>query len=130
MARVGAIIFGLFGAVALLLALLGVYGVKAYAVTQRTREIGIRMAIGGQRGDVLALILTQGALQIGFAVAVGLLLSLAAGKVLAKLLYQVSPTDPLAFGISAAVISGAALIACYVPARRAAKVDPITALRA
>jgi putative ABC transport system permease protein len=129
LARVGAIIFGLFGAIALSLALLGVYAVKAYTVAQRTREIGIRMAIGAQRHDVLALILKQGAWQILFAVAAGALLALAAGKVLAKLLYQVSPADPLALGGSAAVLAVAALLACYLPARRATKVDPMIALR-
>ena len=130
MARMGAILFGLFGAIALLLAVVGVYGVKAYAVAQRTREIGIRMAVGAQPGDVFALLLKQGAVQVLVAVGIGLLLALGAGKILAQLLYQVSPTDPLALGASAALLSAAALLACFVPARRATKINPLVALRA
>src|SRR3989440_6038122 len=91
--KLGAMLFGAFGGVALLLAVVGVYGVKAYAVACRTREIGIRMALGAHRKDVFALIMRQGALQTALAVAVGLLLSLAAGRVLSQILYGVSPTD-------------------------------------
>src|SRR6202035_426560 len=94
--KLGAMLFGAFGCIALLLAVVGVYGVKAYAVACRTREIGIRMALGAHRRDVFALIMRQGALQTALAVSVGLLLSLAAGRVLAQILYGVSPSDPFA----------------------------------
>ena len=92
--RLGAVFFGVFGAVALLVTV-RVYGVKGYAVACRTREIGIRMALGAHRGDVFALIMRQGALQTALRVGVGLLFSLAAGRVLSPMLYQVSPTEPL-----------------------------------
>ncbi|MBI2510633.1 MAG: ABC transporter permease [Opitutae bacterium] len=129
LARFGAILFGTFGAIALLLAVIGVYGVKAYAVAQRTREIGIRMAIGAQRRDVLALILKQGAWQVLVGVGLGWVLTFGAGKVLAKMLYQVNPTDALVLAASATVLALAALLACWLPARRATKVDPLVALR-
>jgi putative ABC transport system permease protein len=127
--KLGATLFGAFGVIALLLAVVGVYGVKAYAVACRTREIGIRMALGAHRKDVFALIMRQGALQTALAVGVGLLLSLAAGRVLAQILYQVSPTDPFALITSSLTLAAAALLACFLPARRATYVNPITALR-
>jgi hypothetical protein len=127
--RLGAVLFGVFGGIALLLAVVGVYGVKAYAVACRTREIGIRMALGAQRRDVFALIMRQGAMQTALAVAVGLLLSLAAGRVLAQILYEVSPSDPFALLVSSVLLAAAALLACFLPARRATLVDPIQALR-
>jgi len=127
--RLGAILFGVFGGVALLLAVVGVYGVKAYAVACRTREIGIRMALGAHRRDVFALIMRQGAMQTALAVTVGVLLSLAAGRVLAQILYEVSPSDPFALLVSSAMLAAAALVACFLPARRATHVDPIQALR-
>ena len=127
--RLGAALFGVFGGIALLLAVVGVYGVKAYAVACRTREIGIRMALGAHRRDVFALIMRQGVMQTALAVAVGLLLSLAAGRVLAQILYEVSPSDPLALLASSVMLAAAALLACFLPARRATHVDPIEALR-
>lgn len=127
--RLGAVMFGIFGGIALLLAVVGVYGVKAYAVARRTREIGIRMALGAHPADVFKLIMKQGALQTGVALAVGILLALGAGQVLAQMLYQVSPADPLALGVASVLLGGAALLACFVPARRATKVSPMTALR-
>jgi putative ABC transport system permease protein len=127
--RLGATLFGTFGAIALLLAIVGVYGVKAYAVACRTREIGIRMALGAHRKDVFALIMRQGAMQTALAVSVGLLLSLGAGRVLAQILYQVSPSDPFALITSTLLLAVAALLACFLPARRAMHVNPITALR-
>ena len=127
--RLGAVLFGVFGGIALLLAVIGVYGVKSYAVARRTREIGIRMALGAHPRDVFSLIMKQGALQTGFAVAIGLLLALAAGRLLTQILYQVSPADPAALIISSVLLSAAALLACYLPARRATKVSPMTALR-
>ena len=127
--KLGAILFGAFGCIALLLAVVGVYGVKAYAVACRTREIGIRMALGAHRKDVFALIMRQGAMQTALAVFVGVLLSLAAGRVLAQILYGVSPTDPFALIASSLMLAAAALFACFLPARRATYVNPITALR-
>ena len=127
--KLGATLFSAFGVIALLPAVVGVYGVKAYAVACRTREIGIRMALGAHRKDVFALIMRQGAMQTALAVAVGLLLSLAAGRVLAQILYQVSPSDPFALITSSLLLAAAALLACFLPARRATYVNPITALR-
>ena len=127
--RLGALLFGVFGGIALLLAVVGVYGVKAYAVACRTREIGIRMALGARRRDVFALIMRQGAMQTALAVGVGILLSLAAGRVLAQILYQVSPSDPFALITSSLMLAAAALLACFLPAQRATRVNPITALR-
>src|SRR5213080_939526 len=127
--KLGATLFGAFGAIALILAAVGVYGVKAYAVACRTREIGIRMALGAHRRDVFTLIMRQGAMQTALAVGVGLLLSLAAGRVLAKILYDVSPSDPLALVIATLMLASAALLACFFPANRATRVNPITALR-
>jgi predicted permease len=127
--RLGAVLFGVFGGIALLLAVVGVYGVKAYAVACRTREIGIRMALGAQRGDVFGLIMRQGALQTGLAVVFGLLLALAVGRVLSQILYEVSPTDPFALFTSGVMLAAASLLACFFPAHRATKVTPMTALR-
>jgi putative ABC transport system permease protein len=127
--RLGATLFGAFGGIALLLAVVGVYGVKAYAVACRTREIGIRMALGAHRRDIFALIMRQGAMQTGLAVVVGLALSLAAGRVLAQILYEVSPSDPFALFTSSIMLAAAALLATWLPARRAMYVNPIRALR-
>ena len=127
--RLGAVMFALFGGLALLLAAVGVYGVKAYTVARRTREIGIRMAIGAQPRDVFAMIMRQGALQTLTALSLGVVLSLGVGRLLAGFLYQVSPFDPLALVASAVVLAGAALFACFLPARRATRVSPMTALR-
>ncbi len=127
--KLGATLFGAFGAIALMLAVVGVYGVKAYAVACRTREIGIRMALGAHRRDVFDLIMRQGAMQTALAVSIGLLLSLGAGHILAKILYQVSPTDPLALASASVMLGTAALLACFFPASRATRVNPMTALR-
>ena len=127
--KMGATFFGAFGAIALALAVVGVYGVKAYAVACRTREIGIRMALGAHRRDVFALIMRQGAMQTALAVSAGLLLSLGAGRILAKILYEVSPTDPVALITATLMLASAALLACFVPASRATRVNPMTALR-
>jgi predicted permease len=127
--RSGAMMFGMFGGIALLLAVVGVYGVKAYAVARRTREIGIRMALGAMPGDVFALILKQGALQTAFALLIGTGLSLLVGTVLASALFGVSAADPIILGASIAILAGSALIACYLPARHATKVNPTVALR-
>jgi ABC-type antimicrobial peptide transport system permease subunit len=127
--RLGAVLFGVFGGIALLLAVVGVYGVKAYAVACRTREIGIRMALGAHRGDVFGLIMRQGAMQTGLAVVFGLLLALAVGRVLSQILYEVSPNDPFALLAASVMLTAASLLACFFPAHRATKVTPMTALR-
>jgi len=129
MVRLGAVMFGVFGGIALLLAVVGVYGVKAYVVERRTREIGIRLALGANRRDVFSLIAMQGVLQTAVSVAAGLALSLGAGRVLSSMLFSVSPADPVSLTVAAALLSGAALLACYLPARRATRVSPLTALR-
>ena len=127
--RLGAVMFGVFGGIALLLAVVGVYGVKAYAVERRTREIGIRLALGADRGDVFGLIMRQGGGQIAFSVVLGGILCLLVGRALASVLFQVSPADPLVLGAAAGLLALAALLACYIPARRATRVSPLTALR-
>ncbi len=127
--KLGALLFGVFGGIALLLAVVGVYGVKAYAVACRTREIGIRLALGARRADIFSLIMRQGVLQTALALAVGVLISLAAGRVLAQILYEVSPTDPFALIVASALLAAAALLACFLPAQRATRVNPLTALR-
>ena len=121
--------FGAFAAIALVLAAVGVYGVISYAVSQRTQEIGVRVALGAQRNDVLRLIVGHGALLGGVGVAIGLVGALAVTRFLRTLLFGVSPFDPVSFVGVAAALSAVALLASYIPARRAAKVDPVEALR-
>ncbi|WP_223641122.1 ABC transporter permease [Corallococcus sp. EGB] len=128
--RLSALVMGLFAGVALLLAALGLSGVIAFSVTQRTRELGIRMALGAARGDVLRLVLAQGLRLSLTGVAVGLCLSLALARLLGALLYGVSADDPWTFGGVALLLTGVALAASWLPARRATRVDPIIALRA
>ena len=122
-------LFGVFAAIAVVLAAIGVYGVISYAVSQRTQEIGVRVALGAQRGDVLRLIVGHGALLGGLGVAIGLIGGLGVTRFLRTLLYGVSPFDPVSFIGVAALLTAIALLASYIPARRAAKVDPVEALR-
>ncbi len=119
-------IFGLLG---LALACVGLYGVMAYNVARRTNELGIRLALGAQKGDVLRMILRQGLTMTLVGVAVGVTAALALTRFLSSLLYGVKPTDPLTFVTVSMLLTGVALVACWIPARRAAKVDPIVALR-
>jgi putative ABC transport system permease protein len=118
-----------FAAVALLLAGIGIYGVMSYAVAQRTQEVGVRLALGAQRGEVLRLVVRQGLALTGVAVAVGLVGALAAARVLASQLHGVSTADPLTFAAVPMVLGAVALVATYLPARRASRLDPMVALR-
>jgi putative ABC transport system permease protein len=122
-------LIGLFGILALLLAGVGIYGVIAYSVTQRTREIGIRVALGASRSAILGWVLKQGVILTVAGIAVGLLGALALTRLLRSLLFGIGPTDIVTYGVLAILLTVVALIACYVPARRATKVDPLVALR-
>ena len=128
--RVSAIVLGSFAVTALLLAAIGIYGVVSYGVLQRTRELGIRMALGAGEGTVLAMVLRQGMAPVALGIAVGIAAAWAATRVLRGLLFQVGATDPVTFLAVTIFLGMAALLACYLPARRAARSDPVIALRA
>jgi predicted permease len=123
-------LLAVFAGVALLLAVIGIYGAVAYSVEQRTAEIGVRMALGAQVKDVLRLVVRQGFTPVLIGLTIGLVATFAVGHLIAALLYQISPHDPLLIAVTAAALAIAALLACLIPARRAALVDPIQALRA
>jgi ABC-type antimicrobial peptide transport system permease subunit len=111
------------------LATAGIYGVMAYFVTQRTREIGIRIALGAQWRDVLSLVLKSGMFYVAIGLTIGLAGALALTRLMTSLLFEVSPTDPATFGAVALCVIVATIFACYIPARRATKIDPLVALR-
>jgi putative ABC transport system permease protein len=127
--RVWGLLFAIFSGIALVLATAGIYGVMAYFVTQRTREIGVRIALGAQWRDVMKLIFTNGMLLVAVGLTIGLAGALALTRLMTTLLFEVSPTDPITFFAVALCVILATLLACYIPARRAAKVDPLVALR-
>ncbi len=127
--RAGAALFSVFGALALGLAVVGLYGVKAYSVARRTREIGIRMALGAQAGAVLRMFMREGFIMLVSGVTIGLLLAIGTAKILSGILYGVRALDPIAFTVAALLMTGGALIATWFPARRATRVNPVQALR-
>jgi putative ABC transport system permease protein len=126
--RAGAALFSTFGGLALGLAVVGLYGVKAYSVARRTREIGIRMALGAKPGQVLRLIMREGLIMLFVGIAIGLLLAAATGKILSGILYEVGALDPIAFTAAPLLLAAAALVATWLPARRAAALNPVEAL--
>jgi len=127
--RTAARMFAVFGLVAALLATIGIYGVRSYLVARRTREIGIRMALGATRSDVLRMVLREGVVLVSVGLVIGVGLAFAAGASLRGLIYEVSEYDPVSFIGAAVLLSLTALVACYVPAWRATNVEPTEALR-
>ena len=127
--RMAATVLGSFGVLAIVLAAIGIYGVMSYVVAGRTREIGVRIALGAARRDVLLLIIRQGMTLAVIGLGIGLLIAFGVAQLLAKLLFGVSPVDPLTFAGVSVLLALVAALACYVPARRATKVDPLVALR-
>ena len=122
------LVFVISGGIALFLAALGLYGVMAFWVTRRTREIGVRMALGGQRRDIIRLVLSQGLAQTSLGVLAGVALAVPSGWLLRSALFGVAPHDPIVFGSILAVLIAAALLGCWLPARRATRMDPLKAL--
>jgi predicted permease len=123
------LLLGVFAAVALVLAVVGIYGVMGYAVTQRTHEIGVRMALGARRGEVVRMVVRQGMAVAAAGIAVGVVAALGLTRVMGSLLYEIAPTDGPTFGVVCIVLGSAAFVACCLPALRASKVDPVVALR-
>jgi putative ABC transport system permease protein len=127
--RFSMLLLAIFAILALVLASVGIYGVMSYSVAQRTREIGIRMALGARRGDVLKLVVGQGLKLVLIGVAIGLAASFILTRVMSSLLFGVSATDPITFFVISLVLTSVAVLASYIPARRAVSVDPMVALR-
>ena len=120
---------GCFGALALMLASVGLYGVMAYAVARRTKEVGIRMALGAGRGDVIGMIVREALVPVLFGIAMGVGGALAATRAVASLLFGVAPRDPLSFVLAVSTLLAVALVAAAIPARRASRIEPLAALR-
>jgi putative ABC transport system permease protein len=127
--RLSVILISVFGALALLLAAVGIYGVMSYAVTQQTQEIGIRMALGAERDHILKMVLGHGGMLAALGIGIGLLVSFGMARAISALLFQTSATDPPTFSVVPLILVAVALVACYLPARRATRVDPMIALR-
>ena len=127
--RLVASLSAVFGGLALLLAIIGLYGVMAYTVTRRTREIGIRIALGGRPREILALVIRQALVLSTIGMVVGLVAALVLTRAMRALLFDVTPADPISFAISLGLLAGVAVLASYIPARRATKIDPLAALR-
>jgi putative ABC transport system permease protein len=127
--RFSMVLLGIFSSLAALLAAIGLYGVMSYTVTQRSKELGVRLALGAHSGDVLRLVLKQGMVLVGIGVTLGLLAALSLTRVLRTMLFNVSTTDPLTFASIALLLVGVTLIATWLPARRATRVDPVVVLR-
>ena len=127
--RFRTVLFAVFGALAVCLAIAGIYGVVAYAVGQRTNEIGVRIALGASTGGVVRLVLRQGLALAGIGLGLGLAASMAGTRLLQSMLFQVQPNDPWVYMVVAAMVGVVTLVAGYVPASRAAKIDPVAALR-
>ncbi len=127
--RFSMLLLGVFAAIALVLAAVGLYGVVSYTVSQRTQEIGLRMAIGAQRRDVLRLVVGGGMKLAAIGAIIGVAGALALSSVVATMLFELTPFDPASYSATAVVLLAVAMLACYVPARRAMRVDPIVALR-
>ena len=122
-------ILGIFATVAFFLACIGIYGVVAYTLSQRTGEIGLRMALGAQRSDILKIVLGEGALIVVAGVGAGLFGSVMLTRFLQTMLFEIKPTDPITFTALTILLAGVALMASFIPARRASRIDPLVALR-
>jgi putative ABC transport system permease protein len=127
--RLAVTLLALFGGVALFLAAIGLYAVISYAVSQSTRELGLRIAVGAGAADVLRLVMSRGLILTGGGILIGVTIALLLTRLMNNLLYKVSPRDPLAFAAAFIVMTIVALIACFLPARRATRIDPVRALR-
>jgi ABC-type antimicrobial peptide transport system permease subunit len=127
--RFAAQLVGLFAVLALALAAIGAYGVVAYSVAQRTQEFGIRLTLGASLPDMHKLVLRQGLMLTGSGIGIGLVAAIGVTRLMSGMLFEVRPGDPLVFSAAALILAAVAMVACYVPARRAARVDPMVALR-
>jgi putative ABC transport system permease protein len=123
------LLLGIFGGIALVLAAIGIYGLMSYSVEQSAHDIGVRMALGAARGDILSMIVSSGMKLAAVGLVVGVAGAVAASRLLARLLFGVKPTDPVTYAVVVVALGTVAFLACYLPARRAMRVDPIVALR-
>src|SRR5437660_9257082 len=127
--RLAATLIAIFGAMALFLAAIGLYAVMSYSVSQATRELGMRMALGAGAGDILRLVISRGLRLTTVGIIIGAIAALLLTRLMSNLLYKVSPRDPISYGSALVVLVGVALLACFLPARRATRIDPVRALR-